>query len=41
MVEPVAVVATGAVSLGCAAMFAVLTKTGRVSRDSLYVGDYV
>jgi hypothetical protein len=41
MVEPVAVVATGAVSLGWGAVFAVLTKTGRISRDSLYVGDYI
>jgi serine phosphatase RsbU (regulator of sigma subunit)/anti-sigma regulatory factor (Ser/Thr protein kinase) len=41
MVEPVAVVAIGAVSLGCAAVFAVLTKAGRISRDSLYVGDYI
>jgi serine phosphatase RsbU (regulator of sigma subunit)/anti-sigma regulatory factor (Ser/Thr protein kinase) len=41
MVQPVAVVAIGAVSLGCAAVFAVLTKTGRISRDSLYVGDYI
>jgi serine phosphatase RsbU (regulator of sigma subunit)/anti-sigma regulatory factor (Ser/Thr protein kinase) len=41
MVVPVAVVAIGAVSLGCAAVFAVLTKAGRISRDSLYVGDYV
>jgi serine phosphatase RsbU (regulator of sigma subunit)/anti-sigma regulatory factor (Ser/Thr protein kinase) len=41
MVEPVAVVAIGAVSLGCAAVFAVLTRSGRISRDSLYVGDYV
>jgi len=41
MVEPVAVVAIGAASLGCAAVFAVLTRAGRISRDSLYVGDYV
>jgi len=41
MVEPVAVVAIGALSLGCAAVFAVLTRAGRISRDSLYVGDYV
>jgi serine phosphatase RsbU (regulator of sigma subunit)/anti-sigma regulatory factor (Ser/Thr protein kinase) len=41
MVEPVAVVAIGAVSLGCAAVFAVLTRAGRISRDSLCVGDYV
>src|SRR5215211_4785462 len=40
MVEPVAVVAIGAVSLGCAAVFTVLTRAGRISRDSLYVGDY-
>jgi serine phosphatase RsbU (regulator of sigma subunit)/anti-sigma regulatory factor (Ser/Thr protein kinase) len=41
LVEPVAVVAIGAVSLGCAAVFAVLTRAGRISRDILYVGDYV
>lgn len=41
MVEPVVVVVIGAVSLGCAAVFAVLTSAGRISRDSLYVGDYV
>src|SRR5215218_6392874 len=41
MVEPVAVVAIGAVSLGCAGVFAALTRAGRISRDSLYVGDYV
>jgi serine phosphatase RsbU (regulator of sigma subunit)/anti-sigma regulatory factor (Ser/Thr protein kinase) len=41
MVEPVAVVAIGAVSLGCAALFAVLTSAGRISRVSLYVGDYI
>lgn len=41
MVDPVAVVAIGAVSLGCAALFAVLTRAGRISRDSIYVGDYV
>jgi serine phosphatase RsbU (regulator of sigma subunit)/anti-sigma regulatory factor (Ser/Thr protein kinase) len=41
MVEPVAVVAIGAVSLGCAAVFAVLTRAGRISRDSLYVGDFI
>jgi serine phosphatase RsbU (regulator of sigma subunit)/anti-sigma regulatory factor (Ser/Thr protein kinase) len=35
------VVAIGALSLGCAAVFAVLTRAGRISRDSLYVGDYV
>src|SRR5919198_2886225 len=41
MVEPVAVVAIGAVSLGCAAVFAGLARARRISRDSLYVGDYV
>jgi serine phosphatase RsbU (regulator of sigma subunit)/anti-sigma regulatory factor (Ser/Thr protein kinase) len=41
MVEPVAVLAIGAVSLGCAAVFAVLTRARRISRDSLYVGDYL
>src|SRR5215211_33998 len=41
LVEPVAVVAIGAVSLGCAAVFAVLTRAGRISRDSLCVGDYI
>src|SRR5215216_4704313 len=41
MVEPVAVVAIGAASLVCAAVFAVLTRAGRNSRDSLYVGDYL
>ncbi len=40
-IEPVAVVAIGSVSLGCAAVFAGLTRAGRISRDSLYVGDYV
>jgi serine phosphatase RsbU (regulator of sigma subunit)/anti-sigma regulatory factor (Ser/Thr protein kinase) len=41
MVEPVAVVAIGVVSLGFAAVFAVLTRAGRISRDSLYIGDYI
>jgi serine phosphatase RsbU (regulator of sigma subunit)/anti-sigma regulatory factor (Ser/Thr protein kinase) len=41
MVEPVAVVAIGAASLGCAAVFAVLTKAGRISRESLFVGDFI
>src|SRR5215204_2648094 len=41
MVEPVAVIAIGTVSLWFAAGFAVLTRAGRISRDSLYVGDYI
>jgi anti-sigma regulatory factor (Ser/Thr protein kinase)/GAF domain-containing protein len=41
LVEPVAVIAIGGVSLACAAVFAVLTRAGRISRDSLYAGDYI
>ena len=40
-VQPEAVVAIGAVSLACAIAFAVLTRSGRISRDNLYSGDYV
>jgi diguanylate cyclase (GGDEF)-like protein len=41
MVTPGAVVAIGAVSLGCAGAFAALSRAGRITQDSLYVGDYI
>ncbi|MBD0281606.1 MAG: SpoIIE family protein phosphatase [Thermoleophilaceae bacterium] len=41
VVEPVVVVVIGAVSLACAAVFTALTTAGRISRDTLYVGDYL
>jgi diguanylate cyclase (GGDEF)-like protein len=41
MVDLTAVVLIGAVSLLCAAVFAVLTRTGRITPERLYAGDYV
>src|SRR2546423_2462923 len=40
MVTPLAVIAIGVVSVACAGAFAGLTRTGRITKDSLYAGDF-
>ena len=40
MVDPVAVVVIGAVSLAFAGAYAVLTRAGQITQDNLYAGDY-
>ncbi len=40
MVDPVAVVVIGAVSLAFAGAYAVLTRSAQITQDNLYAGDY-